>query len=120
MIRALAAAGAAAVSVAALPAAAQAPPPARVQVGAEEFALTLSRPTIKAGAAIVELVNYGEDAHDLVFRRAGGTRLYRIAKTQPEDARTLSVKLLPGTFSLWCSIADHRARGMQARLVVAK
>ena len=102
----------------AVPAAAKAPPPARVQVGAEEFALTLSRPSIKAGPAIVELVNYGEDAHDLLFRRTGGTRTYRIAKTQPEDARTLEVKLLPGRFTLWCSIADHRARGMRATLLV--
>ena len=37
--------------------------PARVQVGADEFRYSLSRQTIKAGPAIVQLVNYGEDEH---------------------------------------------------------
>jgi hypothetical protein len=29
-------------------------------------------------------------------------------------------RLLPGTYVLWCSIADHRARGMTAKLVVRR
>ena len=57
-----------------------APAPARVQVGADEFSYSLSRLSIKAGPAIVQLVNYGEDEHDLRMRRAGGTRVYRIGK----------------------------------------
>ena len=40
------------------------------QVSADEFRLTLSRSTIRRGPAIVELVNYGEDDHDLALRRA--------------------------------------------------
>jgi hypothetical protein len=35
--------------------------PARVQVGADEFGYTLSRPAITAGPAIVQLANFGED-----------------------------------------------------------
>ena len=42
------------------------PPPARVQVVAQEFRYALSRQTIKAGPAIIELRNAGEDAHDLL------------------------------------------------------
>ena len=52
------------------------PPPARVQVVAQEFRFTLSRQSIKAGWAIVELRNGGQDAHDLRMRRVGGTRVY--------------------------------------------
>ena len=60
------------------------PPPARVQVVAQEFRFALSRQTIKAGRAVVELRNMGEDAHDLVLRRVGGTRvLVRWPMTQP-------------------------------------
>jgi plastocyanin len=107
--------------VVAVPTAA-APPvyPARVQVAADEFRLTPSRLKLKAGAVIVQLANYGEDPHDLKFRRAGGTRTYVIREVGPGEDRDLEVKLLPGRFTLWCSIADHRKRGMQATLLVLK
>jgi plastocyanin len=107
--------------VAALPAGAASPVyPARVQVAADEFRFTLSRLKIKAGPAIVQLANFGEDHHDLKFRRAGGTRTYSIPETGPGEDRDLEVKLLAGKFTLWCSIADHRRRGMQAKLLVVK
>lgn len=92
--------------------------PARVQVAADEFRYSLSRQSIKAGPAVVQLVNYGEDDHDLRFRRQGGTRIYRIGKVRPSRQAELEARLLPGRFTLWCSLADHRARGMQATLLV--
>ena len=95
-------------------------PPARVQVAAQEFSFALSRPSIKAGAAIVELANFGEDPHDLRMRRIGGTRIYATPVVQPGDQYDLVVRLLPGKYRLWCSIADHRARGMQAVLFVRR
>ncbi len=97
-----------------------APPPARVQVLAQEFSFTLSRLTIPAGPAIVELVNRGEDAHDLRMQRVGGTRVYTWPVVQPGTHADREYRLLPGTYVLWCALADHRARGMTARLVVRR
>jgi hypothetical protein len=94
--------------------------PARLQVAADEFSYSLSRQSIKAGPAIVQLVNYGEDEHDLRLRRAGGTRTYRIGKVRPGELGELEARLLPGRFTLWCSLADHRRRGMSATLVVRR
>jgi hypothetical protein len=94
--------------------------PARVQVSADEFRYSLSRQSIKAGPAIVQLVNYGEDEHDLRLRREGGTRVYRLGVTRPGGVRELEARLLPGRFTLWCSLADHRRRGMTATLVVRR
>ena len=94
--------------------------PARVQIGADEFNYSLSRQSIKAGPAIVQLVNYGEDEHDLHMRRAGGTRVYRIGKVRPGRLGELEARFLPGRFTLWCSLADHRKRGMSATLVVRR
>jgi hypothetical protein len=96
------------------------PPPARVQVVAQEFRYSLSRATIKAGAAIIELRNMGQDAHDLRMKRVGGTRVYAWPEVQPGAASDQALKLLPGTYVLWCGVADHRARGMGATLVVVK
>ena len=94
--------------------------PARVQVGADEFSFALSRQSIKAGPAIVQLVNYGEDEHDLRLRRAGGTRVYRIGKVRPGRLGELEARFLPGRFTLWCSLGDHRKRGMSATLFVRR
>ncbi len=97
-----------------------APAPARVQVSADEFRYSLSRQSIVAGPAIVQLVNFGEDEHDLRLRRVGGTRTYVVGKARPGGTTELAARFLPGRFALWCSLADHRLRGMSARLVVRK
>jgi hypothetical protein len=93
--------------------------PARVQVSAKEFFLALSRPSIASGPAIVELVNFGEDAHDLRLQRIGGTRVYRTPVVQPGDYFDLEVTLGPGRYRLWCGIANHRGLGMKTVLTVA-
>ena len=99
---------------------AAAPPPARVQVVAQEFRYSLSRQTIKAGWAVIELRNAGEDAHDLRLRRVGGTRVYVWPVSQPGSVVDRSVKLLPGRYRLYCGVANHRTLGMQATLVVKR
>ena len=100
-------------------AAAATPAPARVQVSAEEFSLALSRSSLKSGPAIVELVNYGEDDHDLALRRvAHGAKTYRIGIVHPGRTGELEARLRPGLYRLWCTLADHRARGMRATLRV--
>ena len=96
------------------------PTPARLGVSAKEFHLVLSRPSVKAGRVEIELQNDGEDVHDLRLRRIGGTRTYRIPGTKPGRRTTLEIALLPGRYRLWCSVADHRALGMQAVLRVRR
>ena len=99
---------------------AEASAPARLQVVAREFRFVLSRPSLKAGPAIVELVNFGQDAHDLRMRRIGGTRVYGLRILQPGERAQLRLKLQRGRYLLWCSVANHRALGMRARLVVRR
>jgi len=94
------------------------PPPARVQVVAQEFRYSLSRQTIKAGWAVIELRNAGQDAHDLRLRRVGGTSVYVWPVSQPGTVVDRTVKLLPGRYRLYCGVANHRTLGMQATLVV--
>ena len=105
--------------VSAGPASATAPAaPARAQVSAGEFRLTLSRVAIHRGQAIIELVNYGEDDHDLALRRLGGTRTYRIALVHPGKTGELDARLRAGRYAVWCTLGDHRARGMRTTLLV--
>jgi plastocyanin len=95
-------------------------PPARVQVVAQEFRYSLSRASVKAGSVIVELVNRGQDAHDLDLRRVGGTRVYRFPSVQPGQVVDREWTLAPGTYVLWCAMPGHRELGMQAVLRVVR
>ena len=96
------------------------PPPARLQVGADEFRYTLSRLRLPAGKAVVQLVNYGEDDHNLRLRRNGGTRSRWIRRTAPGEMNELRAYLRAGTFKLWCSLPGHEEAGMKAGLRVVK
>lgn len=87
---------------------------------AQEFRFALSRQSIKAGWAIIELRNLGQDAHDLRMRRVGGTRVYAWPVTQSGGVVDEEFKLLPGRYVLYCSVANHRALGMQAELTVKR
>jgi hypothetical protein len=69
---------------------------------------------------IVQLQNKGEDVHDLQLRRIGGTRTYTFPLTSPGGRKTLTLKLVPGRYRLWCSVADHAQLGMQAVLRVRR
>jgi plastocyanin len=94
--------------------------PSRVQVTALEFEYRLSRLSVKRGPTLIELVNYGEDEHDLVLRRVGGTRVYRLRRILPGQRATLSLRLRPGVYRLHCAVADHAGRGMRATLRVRR
>jgi plastocyanin len=101
----------------AMPAQAAAPL-TRVQVVAVDFHYRLSRVRIPAGPARIEVVNFGQDEHDLRIQRVGGTAVYQLPKVLPGERRVLSLRLKPGVYRLSCSIGDHAARGMHAQLRV--
>jgi plastocyanin len=109
-----------------LPPPGETPPPApseplarRLQVTAHEFSLTLSRPVVGAGQVTVELVNQGEDPHNLLLRREGATApthvVPEVASLETDSRR---FDLATGTYRLWCDLEGHEAAGMKARLIV--
>jgi hypothetical protein len=92
--------------------------PARVGVSAGEYWLTLSRLKVPKGLVKVEIVNYGEDPHDLKLRRIGGTRTYSIPETVSGGRNARTWRLRAGRYHVWCAASDHRAKGMHAMLRV--
>ena len=107
-------------ALAAVPAGAAAAPdpsPSRLLVTAREYSLTLSRPKVAPGAAIVQLYNFGEDPHDLSLRRAGADRVFAIGDVGPGETGTLELRLRKASrYRLWCSIPTHAGLGMVATL----
>ena len=92
------------------------PAPARVLVRGTEFDLTLSKQKVKPGRVILQFLNDGEDSHDLRIQREGDQEL-GLGEVLPEEYESLDVRLRKrSTYVLWCSLADHRAAGMEATL----
>jgi hypothetical protein len=95
--------------------------PSRLLVTAREYNLALSRPKLDAGPAIVELYDYGEDPHDLMIQRLGGTRVYALGEVAPGETGRLDLRLRRGSrYRLWCSLEGHAALGMDATLRTSK
>jgi hypothetical protein len=93
--------------------------PQRMQVTENEWSLVLSRQKLKPGRAVIEVFNLGQDAHDLVLqRKAKGAAAVAVPKLDHFMRRQVSVKLVTGVYTLWCSLPRHRERGMVATLRV--
>jgi plastocyanin len=103
-----------------IPAAAS-PAPARLQVTEKEFSLILSRLRVHQGQAIVQVLNFGMDNHDLVIQsNAGGSKPIHFSQLSPGAHATRTLKLAPGKYTLWCSLPGHRKLGMVAPLTVTR
>ena len=94
------------------------PAPAQMQVVAHEYSFTLSRLQVKAGPAVIELANFRQDPHDLRLQRRGARHIAGLGVVAPGERADLTLKLAPGRYSLWCSVANHRQLGMRATLTV--
>jgi uncharacterized cupredoxin-like copper-binding protein len=90
-----------------------------VQVTGKEWQLTLSRTSVKRGTVIVELLNFGTDAHDLVVQgRTKGSKAFRFKTIDPRGRTERTLRLAPGKYNLWCSLPGHKTRGMRTTLTV--
>lgn len=101
-----------------MPAADLPPPPARMLVNADEFLFNGSRRAGPSGRWRIQLRNNGEDDHDLALRRADGTVIARTPIVGPAELDTVTIRLRPGRYTLFCGVSDHEARGMSWPLTV--
>jgi plastocyanin len=96
--------------------------PPHVEVTADDtaaFRFILSRPSVRAGQVIVEFVNHGQDEHNLhAVEPIEGAEAGSLPDTAPNAHPTLSLNLHAGSYTFFCSIKDHEAKGMKATLLV--
>ncbi|HEY7255772.1 MAG TPA: plastocyanin/azurin family copper-binding protein [Solirubrobacterales bacterium] len=91
----------------------------RLGVKASEYKFVLSRPSLQAGEAIVELDNQGEDPHNLNLQLADGEGPeYHVGEVGSQKRTSQRFTLPAGTYRLWCSIPGHEELGMKATLTV--
>lgn len=95
--------------------------PGRLGVDGFEYSLTMSKRKLDPGRAIVEFRNAGEDAHNLLLKRKGGSGEVEIAaELEPGGVAERTVKLRRDSrYRLWCSLPapqPHDTLGMNAVL----
>lgn len=119
------AAGLLALALAAAAAAAAAPSQAgplrdtAVGVGEREYTLTPYRRTAPRGIVRFNVTNFGEDGHDLTVIAPDGRQIAQSPEIKAGARYALRVKLKrPGVYRLVCTISDHAARGMRAKVRV--
>jgi plastocyanin len=82
-----------------------------------EMFIELSEDSFTAGSYTFEVVNEGSGTHDFVVERDGAD----VAATEnigPGASTTLTVDLEPGEYVFYCSVANHRAMGMEVTVTV--
>jgi plastocyanin len=86
-----------------------------LSIEAHEFSLSPSDLHAAAGNVAIRYTNAGAIQHTLVMDGVAGFKL-DVAKAGDVDSAT--VKLEPGTYTLYCDIPGHRQAGMEDHLTV--
>jgi plastocyanin len=88
---------------------------------AYEFGFTPTKPAfeLQAGSDTVELINRGEDAHDLHLESlATHTTVLEVGATGSGGHSRATISLEAGEYRLYCSLANHAEEGMERTLLV--
>ncbi len=86
-----------------------------IEVGATEFAFTASSTELPAGVVTFDLTNNGSMPHDLVLEEDPGGSTSTVGAGESDS---FTVTLEPGTYTLYCSVSNHRALGMEITVTV--
>jgi plastocyanin len=70
----------------------------------------------KAGTVSIVMTNMSPLEHNVTV--AAGSKVLGATPTFTGGARTLTLKLKPGTYTFYCSVPGHRQAGMEGKLTV--
>jgi plastocyanin len=83
-----------------------------------EYHYTLSKTTVAAGKIAFDFVNNGQDEHNLNVLSGEGSLKGSFPDTVSKGVRDQTIEMRPGTYTLFCSLPEHEAKGMKATLTV--
>jgi plastocyanin len=96
----------------------------RLMLTLDDFSIAPQDVSARAGELTVTVVNRGHIGHNLHVRRytrevASPARdVVKIPTVKPGRSVTRRIRLKPGTYTMYCSVANHEELGMYGKLVV--
>jgi plastocyanin len=92
-----------------------------VGIGLREWQVGLYRERVRPGTVKFNITNLGQDAHDFAVRTRGGRILRQTRELRPGERKTVRMRIKkPARYTLICTLPEHEARGMKARLTVRR
>jgi plastocyanin len=85
------------------------------------YALDAGEHTLAAGSIHFNIYNYDQDPHTFAIADSNGnqiTNAVAVPAGQPDTPVTVTVNLQPGTYTLFCTLPQHAALGMETTIVV--
>lgn len=89
---------------------------ATIEISETEYALEPSEASAAAGQVTFTVTNDGEIPHNLEVEGDGVEEVTETIEAGGSDELTLELE--PGTYEIYCSIADHQEQGMEGELTV--
>jgi plastocyanin len=83
-----------------------------------------SRKTVKSGDLTVQLINVGEDEHNMDMEKVGpsnspeGPIVVVVSAASKGASTPTTVDVEPGTYRMWCTLPGHAAKGMETTITV--
>jgi plastocyanin len=86
-----------------------------------------SHSSVKAGELTVQLINKGEDEHNMDMEKVGpgnspeGPIVVAVSAAASKGASTpTTVDVEPGTYRMWCTLPGHAEKGMETTITVTE
>ncbi|MGY1948681.1 hypothetical protein [Nocardia asiatica] len=90
----------------------------QIVVSENEFSINVPNPPSTPGAYSFVVENSGSVSHDLVIE-GPGVESRRTPRIEGGGSGELAVTLEPGSYTLWCSVGNHRELGMSTEITVS-
>jgi plastocyanin len=85
------------------------------------YAMGANERTLAAGTIHFNVYNFDQDPHTFAVEDANGQQLggtVQVSAGHPGTPVSVTVELPPGTYTLYCTLPQHAADGMQTTIVV--
>jgi plastocyanin len=85
-----------------------------------------SHSTVKAGELTVQLINKGEDEHNMDMEKVGpgdspeGAIVVAVSAASKGASTPTTVDVEPGTYRMWCTLPGHAEKGMETTITVTE
>lgn len=89
-----------------------------VLVMLNDNSIAMPQQAIPPGPAVLTVENRGTQIHNLFIEGPGVNRAAGDAITEGRSS-TVEVTFAPGTYTVYCPVADHRTKGEEVKLTIA-